>query len=154
MSMEFYLTTLKLTLEQFLPDKPTLNRNDFKIATTAIFGRTPSDIEVDVIFQNNDQIPRIRIESIVRDYLVYLKRQRHLPAEVFSILDHDFKGYFDVDDLRKVWENTTKRLDWKMVLGCFRKLCPEEKITYYEFQMICKDFGLGDEFLVLGDGQM
>lgn len=152
MSVEFHINTLKLSLRLFLPDKPTLTKNDFKILITAIFGRTPSDAEVDTIYQSNDQIPRYRIEGIVHD-LVYLKRW-DLPAEMFSVLDDSFKGYFDVDDLKRVWENAAKKLDWNVVLRCFRELCVEEKMSYYDFGVVCRRVGLGEEFIALGDGQI
>lgn len=152
MSLQFHINTLKLSLQLFFPDKPTLTKTDFKILITAIFGRTPSDAEVDTIYQNNDQIPRYRIEGVVRD-LVYLKR-RDLPAEMFSVLDDGFKGYFDVNDLKRVWENAAKKLDWNVVLKCFRELCDaEEKMSYYDFGLVCRRIGLGEEFIVLGDGQ-
>lgn len=149
-STQFYLNTLTLALQQFLPDKHAFTKNDFKIIITALFSRTPSDVEVDAIFLNNDQIPRYRIDGIVQD-LVYLKR-RNLSEEVFSILDIDFKGYFDENDLRKVWENVARKLDWKVVLECFRELC-KDKMSFYEFAVVCKLVGLGEDNIVMGDGQ-
>lgn len=145
MSVKFHLNSLKLALDQFLSDKSTLTRNDFKILITAIFGRTPSDSEVDTIYQNNDRIPRYAIEAIVRD-LVYLKR-RDLPAEMFSVMDDGCcRGYFDVDDLKRVWVNAAKKLDWNVVLRCFRVLCDaDEKMDYYDFGMVCRLAGLESE---------
>lgn len=152
MSLQFYLNSLKLSLKEFFPNTPSsFTKNDFKTVITATFGRTPSDAEVDVIFQGNHEIPRSRIEDIVRD-LVYLKRN-NLAADVFAILDGNFKGYFDQDDLKRVWAAAAKRLEWKVVLECFQELCPDGTMNYFDFGVVCRNVGLGDEFAVLGDGQ-
>lgn len=151
MYFQFFLSTFKHALQELFPDKPAFTKADFKVIVTATFGRTPSDAEVNATFQMNDLLPISRIEGIIRN-LVYLKR-KDLSIDAFSVLDLDFKGYFDEGDVRRVWEAVAKRLEWKVVLRCFRDLCPDGKMSYLDFGMVCHATGLGKEYGVLGDGQ-
>lgn len=137
MPLQFYLNSLRLALQEFFPHKPpSFTRRDCKILMTAIFGRGPSDAEMDAIFQSFSELSSSKLEQVVRN-LVYLKR-RDIVADVFSVVDANFRGHFDEDNLKEVWEAAAKRLEWSDVLGCFRELCPEGRMSYFDFGVVCR----------------
>ncbi|CAL7934285.1 unnamed protein product [Xylocopa violacea] len=102
--------------------KRSLNKREYKVAMTAVFGCCPDKAEVKQVFQSTDEVSYDEFELWVSKKCV--ASNMHVNAEVlFTLLDKDYKGYLILDDFysasksvnlklpSSVWQTVFKRLD-------------------------------------------
>ncbi|XP_076766719.1 EF-hand calcium-binding domain-containing protein 11 [Xylocopa sonorina] len=102
--------------------KRSLNKREYKVAMTAVFGCRPDKAEVKQVFQSTNKVLYDEFESWVSKKCV--TNNTHVNAEIlFTLLDKDYKGYLILDDFyfasnsislklpSSVWQTIFKRLD-------------------------------------------
>ncbi|XP_031772997.1 EF-hand calcium-binding domain-containing protein 11-like [Apis florea] len=100
--------------------KGYLDKREYKIAMTAVFGSRPEKTEVKQVFQSTDKI------SFEEFKLCVSKKSNgnepHVNAEIlFTLLDKDYKGYLVLDD----FYSASKRVDLKVSLTVWQTIFKE-----------------------------
>lgn len=101
MSKSFKMSILKKVPEVYSAvkvDHVHLGPDGYKIALTALLGYTPSNWEVDEIYQNRSGLILEELQEIISDKLKYFYVEQYI-CEMFSAFDKECKWfkYFHLD---------------------------------------------------------
>lgn len=80
-------------LEEIVGLKKYLNRNDFKICSTAATGCTPSEMELEMLFEQHEVLPLRVVKAAVAEKVKNMDSEFYL-MQVFRKLDPTRKNKF------------------------------------------------------------
>lgn len=111
-----------------------INKREYKLCLIAFLGHSPSDIEMEILFQNNVTIPLADVKKVITRHARQNNDLEYEAMEIFRLFDCENKGYINLKDVHRTWKAVSPYLSWTHLSECFSDVSVDNKMYYDLFK--------------------
>lgn len=124
----------------FFGEKAYFTKRDFIILYTALFGDSPDENEITVIYKNNEFVKQEEVKKFFYHKAKCVSDTELYILELFRALDENVKCYITAEDVVHAWKVTKIPFSIKLLMECFSLITENNLLDYFSFRDIYLKF--------------
>lgn len=118
----------------FSGEKSHFTKRDFIILYTALFGDSPDEAEITLVYKNNELVKQDEIKKYFDHKAKCICDTELYILELFGALDKNVKYYITSEDVVCAWKATKIPFPMKLLVECFNLISDNNLLDYFTFR--------------------